>query len=212
MNPNCKKPRPDLLHYVEATTLGREGLSEEQCSEIATHMDKCDVCRSEVAQVQATLRAIGQSPSPEIPGNLAALVSDAIRSKKRRRTLFPGIVPAYASLAAILIGIVFFFFIYGAGKRTEPPSRTAQLNVLLEEQERWIIILANTLRETDSTDKEELNQAAGYVLSRLDRSTQAFREAAQRGGLDPELIPDYEERIRQQIDYLKEFYFEASSS
>jgi len=212
MTHNCKQPREDLLAYVETTEFGRDGVSAEECVEVAAHLEQCEVCTSEFEQIRASLQNIRETPSPEIPRNLGVLVSEAIRQRRARRSFFPVPALAYASLAVILLAATVFLWDRDAGEDVVVPARTAELSKLVEEQERWIIILAHTLEEADLANKENLNQASRYVLTRLDRSTRGLREGIEQGGLDPEMIPEYERTLNQHIDLLKEFYFQASSS
>lgn len=212
MTHNCKQPREDLLAYVETIEFGRDGVSAEQCTEVAAHLEQCEVCRTEVDQITASLHDISQAPSPEIPRDLGVLVAEGIQQRTAKRSFLPVPALAYPSLAVILFIATVFLWDRDAGEDVVVPTRTAELSKLLEEQERWIIILAHTLEEADLANKENLNQAGRYVLTRLDRSTRGLREGIEQGGLDPEMIPEYERTLNQHIDLLKEFYFQASSS
>ena len=209
MSHNCKQPREDLLAYVETSQTGLDGVSAEQCAEIDAHLEQCEACRNEVEQIKASLHSIREIPAPVVPRNLDLLVSDAIRRRRAKRSFFPVPSLAYACLALVLVSGTVLMLNRGAKVEDIVPTRTAQLKELVEEQQRWIIILSHTLKESE---REELNQAGSYLLTRLDRSTQAFREGLEQGGLDPEMVPEYEQKLRQQINLLKEFYFQASSS
>jgi len=208
----CTEPRENLLAYVESMDFGRDGLSEGDCQEITDHLEHCAVCQAEVEQIRANLQMIRETPSPRVPGNLDSLVSDAVRRGRARRLFLPVPTLAYVSLAVVLLAGTVFVLNRGTRVEEPTPTQTARLTRLLDEQQRWIIILSHTLKEETGSGREDLNQASHYVLARLDRSAQAFREAVQQGGLDPEMAPEYERTLRQQIELLKEFYFEVSSS
>ncbi len=213
MSGNCKKPREDLLLYVETTDLGRDGASPKLCEEIAQHLQTCETCREEARRIRANLDEIHSLRPLEVPADLNARIGRKIRERGRRAVLRPIPALTVAAVATVLIAVtVNLPTLHQPDVKPISDTRNAQLAKLLDEQERWIIILGDTLQQLRDPEYGDVYEAGTYIVSRLDRSTDALREAIQEGGLSPKMTPLYEQQIRQQIDLLKDFYFESSSS
>ncbi len=212
MNETCKQPREDLLLFIEATEFNRDGASEEQCAEIAGHLEFCEICRAETDRIRADLFELHNSPTPPVPKNLHALIRNRIRESRKPPARYRIPAWAFASVAVVLIAVVFSLPKEQPENRPAAPQETAELAKLLDEQERWIVILGSTLQDMKNPEHERLYEAGTYVVSRLDRTTDALRQAIHEGGLDPRMTSEYQQRVRQQIDLLKNIYFESSSS
>ncbi len=208
----CRQIRRELLSYVEATQLQRDGTTTYMQERVREHLRECPTCRAEMKQIAETLLTLRSAPGPPIPLQLSSLIWEKIELGEKRRFYFTAPRLVCASLTVLFVVAIIFFL-----RPTQPAEQQiapslVTIDRLLGEQERWVLILSHTLCEQAQPGREHLYEAGEYVLSRLDRSTKAFREAVQQGGLDPSLLPEYEEALRRQIRLLKEFYFQASSS
>jgi anti-sigma-K factor RskA len=102
----------DDLHDLVAP-YALDALDEDERAEFERHLESCEDCRAQLAELQEAAGALAYAESSEPPPELRARILDAARENgkiiqiPRRRWLFPATVAtaAAAAVAAIAVGL-----------------------------------------------------------------------------------------------------------
>jgi hypothetical protein len=109
--------RRDLSAYVD------DMLSEGACRRLEAHLDSCEACRQELAELRATVEALGSLPMAEAPRSfaLAAAPVAEVRPRPAARRLEFGLrlATATAAFALALVMIGDFAGLPGGGDEEE---------------------------------------------------------------------------------------------
>lgn len=89
---SCEVTRQSLSLYVD------DGVSLPVRAEIDEHLDRCPVCRAEVAELRSLTRSLALLSRPTPPANLVASISNALYIEAAARRQEPKPSPAYRVL------------------------------------------------------------------------------------------------------------------
>jgi hypothetical protein len=113
--------RRDLSAYVDGV------LSERTRRRLEAHLDSCQACRQELAELRATVEALGSLPMAEVPRSftLAAAPVAEVRPRPASRRLEFGLrlATATAAFALALVVIGDFAGLPGGGEEEEEEAR-----------------------------------------------------------------------------------------
>jgi len=109
--------RRDLSAYVD------DMLSERACRRLEAHLDSCQACRQELAELRVTVEALGSVPMAEVPRSftLAAAPVAEVRPRPAARRLEFGLrlATATAAFALALVVVGDFTGLPGGGEQEE---------------------------------------------------------------------------------------------
>jgi Putative zinc-finger len=80
---NCAETRKNLSAYLDGRLTG--GMR----AVVGAHLERCPVCRLQMAELRAVVRSLGQLERPQPPVAMAAAISDALMIERAARTQRP---------------------------------------------------------------------------------------------------------------------------
>src|SRR5437762_2497717 len=80
---NCAETRKNLSAYLDGRLMGGAR------AVVGAHLERCPVCRLQLAELRAVVRSLGALERPQPPVAMAAAISDALMIERAARTQRP---------------------------------------------------------------------------------------------------------------------------